>query len=129
MTWGKIADVLQQRGELEKALRIRRDVQLPAFEQIGDTRSTAVSWGQIADVLQQRGEVEEALRIRREVELPEYERIGDTRSATVTWGKIADVLQQRGELVSCAGDPSAEAGEGVEDLIGGLGPGERGGVL
>ncbi|MGW3747352.1 MFS transporter, partial [Streptomyces sp. NPDC005146] len=31
-------------------------------------------------------------------------------------------------LVSCARDPSAEAGEGVEDLFGGLGPDERLGV-
>jgi len=29
------------------------------------------------------------------------------------------------ELVSCAGDPSAEAGEGIEDLFGRLGPDER----
>lgn len=31
--------------------------------------------------------------------------------------------------MSCAGDPSAEAGEGVEDFLGGLGPDERRGVL
>ncbi|MFE4514033.1 CHAT domain-containing protein [Kitasatospora sp. NPDC056783] len=98
VTWGKIADVLQQRGEVEEALRIRREVQLPAYERIGDTREAAVTWGKIADVLQKRGEVEEALRIRREVELPAFERIGDTRSVAVTWGKIADVLQQRGEV-------------------------------
>lgn len=29
------------------------------------------------------------------------------------------------DLVSCARDSSAEAGEGVEDLLSGLGPGER----
>ncbi|MGK3104068.1 FAD-dependent monooxygenase, partial [Streptomyces mordarskii] len=32
------------------------------------------------------------------------------------------------QLVSCAGDPSAELGEGFEDLLGGLGPDERLGV-
>jgi hypothetical protein len=31
--------------------------------------------------------------------------------------------------VSCAGDPSAEAGEGVEDFLGCLGPDERLGVF
>ncbi|WP_246575162.1 CHAT domain-containing protein [Streptomyces umbrinus] len=98
VTWGRIADILQQRGEVEEALRIRREVELPAFERMGDTRAAAVTWGRIADILQQRGEVEEALRIRREVTLPVYERIGDTREAAVTWGKIADIFEQRGEV-------------------------------
>ncbi|MGW6097625.1 FAD-dependent oxidoreductase, partial [Streptomyces sp. NPDC055157] len=39
------------------------------------------------------------------------------------WLKVDDTF-----LVSCARDPSAEAGEGVEDLFGGLGPDERLGV-
>nr|WP_244883503.1 CHAT domain-containing protein [Streptomyces zhihengii] len=97
ITWGKIADILQQRGETDEALRIRREVTLPVYERVGDTRSAAMTWGHIADILQQRGETDEALRIRQEVELPVYERIGDTHSAAVTWGQIADILQQRGE--------------------------------
>ncbi|WP_432033190.1 tetratricopeptide repeat protein [Streptomyces antibioticus] len=97
ITWGKIADILQQRGETDEALRIRQEVELPAFERIGDTRSTAVTWGKIADILQQRGETDEALRIHREVTLPAFERIGDTHQVAVTWGQIADILQQRGE--------------------------------
>ncbi|WP_302828563.1 CHAT domain-containing protein [Streptomyces sp. BV286] len=98
ITWSQIADILQRRGEVEEALRIRREVELPEFERMGDTREVAVTWGKIADVLQRRGEVEEALRIRREVELPVYERIGDTREVAVTWGQIADILQRRGEV-------------------------------
>ncbi|MFC8348637.1 CHAT domain-containing protein [Streptomyces sp. NPDC057280] len=98
VVWGKIADIFERRGEVNEALRIHREVELPVYERIGDTRSAAVTWGQIADVLEQRGEVDEALRIRREVTLPVYERIGDTRSAAVTWGQIADILQQRGEI-------------------------------
>ncbi|WUH93797.1 CHAT domain-containing protein [Streptomyces sp. NBC_00433] len=97
VTWGKIADILEQRGEVDEALRIRREVELPVYERIGDTRSVAVTWGRIADILERRGEPGEALRIRREVTLPVYERIGDTRSVAVTWGKIADILQRRGE--------------------------------
>ncbi|MEU5686147.1 hypothetical protein DEJ48_08790 [Streptomyces venezuelae] len=96
--WGQTADILQQRGEADEALRLRREVELPVYERIGDTRSVAVTWGQIAEILYQRGEVEEALRIRREVILPAFERIGDTRSAAVAWGQISDVLQQRGEV-------------------------------
>ncbi|MEV6499322.1 CHAT domain-containing protein [Streptomyces prunicolor] len=98
VTWGKIADIFERRGEVDEALRIRREVTLPVYERIGDTRSAAITWGKIADIFEQRGEIDEALRIHREIELPVYERIGDTRSAAITWGKIADILQQRGEV-------------------------------
>ena len=95
---GQIADILQSRGEVDEALRIRREEQLPVYERIGDARSRAVTMGKIADILQSRGEVDEALRIRREEQLPVYERIGDARSRAVTMGKIADILQSRGEV-------------------------------
>ncbi|MFD7411636.1 CHAT domain-containing protein, partial [Kitasatospora purpeofusca] len=58
VVWGKIADVLHLRGEVDEALRIHREVELPAFERIGETRSAAVTWGQIADILHQCGEVD-----------------------------------------------------------------------
>jgi tetratricopeptide (TPR) repeat protein len=95
---GKIADVLYRRGELDEALRIRREEQLPVYERLGDVRELAVTQGKIADVLSSRGELDEALRIRREEELPVYERLGDVRSVAVTQGQIADVLSSRGEL-------------------------------
>ncbi len=95
---GKVADILQARGELDEALRIRREEQLPVFERLGDVRSRAVTMGKVADILQARGELDEALRIRREEELPVYERLGDVRSRAVTMGKVADILQARGEL-------------------------------
>jgi tetratricopeptide (TPR) repeat protein len=96
--WSLIADVLEARGELDEALRIRREEQLPVYERLGDVRGKAVTLGQIADVLQARGELDEALRIRREEQLPVYERLSDVRSKAVTLGQIADVLQDRGEL-------------------------------
>ena len=95
---GELADILQARGELDEALRIRREEELPVYERLGDVRSRAVTMGQIADILQARGELDEALRIRREEELPVYERLGDVRSRAVAMGKIADILQERGEL-------------------------------
>ncbi|MPY34371.1 CHAT domain-containing protein [Streptomyces adustus] len=98
ITWGQIADIYEQRGEVDEALRIHREVELPVYERIGDTHSAAVTWSQIADTFEQRGEVDEALRIRREVTLPAFERIGDAREVAVTWGKIADIFQQRGEV-------------------------------
>lgn len=95
---GLIADVLFRRGELEEALRIRREEELPVYERLGDVRSRAVTMGKIADVLEARGELEEALRIRREEQLPVYERLGDVRARAVAMGRIAGVLFRRGEL-------------------------------
>ena len=77
VTMGKIADILQQRGDTEEALRIRREEQLPVYERLGDVHSRAVTMGQIADILQQRGDTEEALRIFSEEVLPAAERIRD----------------------------------------------------
>ena len=95
---GLRADILQARGELDEALRIRREDALPVYERLGDVREKAVTMGKIADILEARGELDEALRIRREDELPVYERLGDVRSKALTMGKIADILQARGEL-------------------------------
>jgi tetratricopeptide (TPR) repeat protein len=95
---GKIADVLGARGELDEALRIRRDEELPVYDRLGDVQSRAITLGQIADVLFVRGELDEALRIRREEQLPVFDRFGEVRERAITLGKIADVLFARGEL-------------------------------
>jgi tetratricopeptide (TPR) repeat protein len=95
---GVCAYILQARGELDEALRIRREEELPVYERLGEVRSRAVPIGHVADILQARGELDEALRIRREEELPVYERLGDVRSRAVTMGNVADILQARGEL-------------------------------
>lgn len=95
---GRIADLLEARGELDQALRIRTEDQLPVYERLGDVRSLAITRGRIADILQTRGELDEALRVRTEDELPVYERLGDVRLAAITKGRIADILQVRGEL-------------------------------
>ncbi|MCB9567159.1 MAG: tetratricopeptide repeat protein [Myxococcales bacterium] len=95
---GKIADILQARGQLDDALRIRQEEELPVYERLGDVRSRAVTMGKIADILTARGQLDDALRIRQEEELPVYERLGDVRSQAVTMGKIADILQARGQL-------------------------------
>jgi tetratricopeptide (TPR) repeat protein len=95
---GLRADVFDARGDLDEALRIRREEELPAQERLRDARAIAMTKGKIADALQHRGELEEALRIRREEQLPAYERFGDERSIAMTRGKIAGILHRRGEL-------------------------------
>ena len=95
---GSIADILETRGELDEALRIRTEEELPVYRRLGDVRSVAVTQGKIADIMQTRGELDETLRIRTEEELPVYQRLGDVRSVAVTQGQIADILETRGEL-------------------------------
>jgi len=90
------ADRLYQRGELEEALRIRTQEELPVYERLGDVRSKAVTQGQIADILQARGELDEALRILTEEVLGAFERLGDVRSTLVCRAKIALNLLIRG---------------------------------
>ncbi len=89
---GQIADILQARGNLDEALRIRTEDQLPVYESLGEVRSIAITKGKIADILQARGNLDEALRIRQQEELPVYESLGEVRSIAITKGKIADIL-------------------------------------
>jgi len=96
MLRGGIADVLQQRGELDEALRLRREEQLPVYTRLGDVRELAVTQGKIADVLFARGELDEALRILREEAAPAFTRLGDVRELAVVLFKIAQIELQRG---------------------------------
>jgi hypothetical protein len=48
---GKIADILQARGQLDEALRIYRDEVLPVYERLGDRRSLLVGQTNLAITL------------------------------------------------------------------------------
>jgi tetratricopeptide (TPR) repeat protein len=95
---GHIADILRNKGEVDEALRIYTEEELPVYERIKDSRSRAITLGKIAGILWRRGKIEEALRIYTKEELPVYERLGDVRSRAITMGNIADILQQKGEI-------------------------------
>ena len=97
-TMGRIADILYARGELDEALRIRREEELPVYERLGAVRERAVTMSKIADILEASGQLDEALRIRQEEEVPVYEQLGEVHSRAVTMGKIAGILYARGEL-------------------------------
>jgi tetratricopeptide (TPR) repeat protein len=98
LTLGQIADILEMRGELDEALRIRKDEELPVYERLGDVHSYAVTMSQIAHILYEHGELDEALRIQKEEVLPVYERLGVARERAITMGQIADIRYMRGEL-------------------------------
>ena len=95
---GNIADILEIRGELDEALGIRQEEELPVYERLGDVRSRAITIGQIADILARRGDTDEALRLRQEEQLPVLERLGDVRAYAVAIGKIAAIFHRRGDL-------------------------------
>jgi hypothetical protein len=77
---GKVADILEARGELDEALRIRRE-QLPVFERLGDVRELLVGRANLALNLLVRGRHEDipesaallaiALRDARRRQIPE----------------------------------------------------------
>ena len=68
------------RGDLDEALRIRTEEEMPVYERLGDARAAAITKSRIAGILEARGELDEALRIRTEEEMPVYERLGDQQS-------------------------------------------------
>jgi len=98
MAHGQIADVLQTRGDLNKALKIHKEEELPIYEKLGDVYAHTVSLGRIADIYQVNGDLNEAFRIRMQEQLPVYEKLGEVRARAVTMGKIADILESKGSL-------------------------------
>ncbi len=96
--WDEVAELERVHGELDEALRIHEQEELPGYQRLGNARDIALTHGRIADVLQYRGQLDEALRIREREELPVYQRLGDIHSIAATQGQIADILQSRGQL-------------------------------
>lgn len=82
----EMADVYYGRGDLDEALRIRREEQLPVFERLGDVRSRAVTWGKIADVYYDRGDLDAAVELQ-ERRLETNRGLGDIDGvAAALWG-------------------------------------------
>ena len=86
VTMGKIADVLHARGDLDEALRIRREEQLPVYERLGG-RDLIIGRGKLAITLlirnntadreEARGLLCLALADARRMRLPEAAQIED----------------------------------------------------
>jgi hypothetical protein len=81
---GKIADVLEARGDLDKALRIRREEKLPVYQRLGG-RDLVIGRGNLALTLlihnatgdreETRGLLCLALADARQMQLPEAQQI------------------------------------------------------
>ena len=94
---GKIADILQARGNLDEALRIRQEDQLPVYEQLGEVREIAITKGKIADILYLLGNLDKAFALREKSVLPALEQLGDKRSLLVDQANLAFQYLQSGK--------------------------------
>jgi predicted component of type VI protein secretion system len=82
---GQIADILQARGKLDQALKIRQTEELPVYEQLGDVRSLLVGRTNLAILLHEMDAQANAARIEellnqaltaaQQLDLPEAEQI------------------------------------------------------
>ncbi len=90
-----------ERGELDEALPIRTEQQLPVYEPLGDVRSVAVTWGQIGDIYFQRGELDEALDFA-ERRLEVHREMGDIDSIAHAQWQLAQIALQRGDYETAA---------------------------
>jgi len=83
---GSIADINYRRGNYDEALRIQQEIELPTYEQLGDTRSAAMTWGNIADINYERGDHDEAAELQAK-RLQVNKQLGDLDGiATAEWG-------------------------------------------
>lgn len=60
MLLDELAGLLFRLGELDEALRIRRDEELPVYEKLGDVRERAVAQAKLGQCLLQKGETAQA---------------------------------------------------------------------
>jgi hypothetical protein len=91
-TMGAFADILQARGQLDDALNIRENHELPVYEKLGDVRSKAVTERKIADILIARGQLDDGARILQERCIPPLKQIGAIVDVAVFEGILADTL-------------------------------------
>jgi len=95
--WDPIARVQALRGQLDEALRIRRDEELPVYQRLGEAHSVAVTKAHIASILERRGQLNEALGILREEVVPVFEQVGDLRWRAEAMREVAEILSVRGQ--------------------------------
>ena len=63
MMLDELATLLYRMGELDEALRIRRDEELPVYEKLGDVRERAVTQTKLGMGLALKGDVASARRL------------------------------------------------------------------
>ncbi len=91
VTLGQIADVLQARGEVDEALRIRREEELPVYERLQSARDLLVCRANIGITYLKRnlaGDREKALEFLNSA-LQDAQRLNLPEA-----GQIAEIIRQ-----------------------------------
>jgi tetratricopeptide (TPR) repeat protein len=94
---GDLADIHMQRGQLDAALVIRTEKQLPVFDQLGDVRSAAATHGKIALIYQAQGNAEAAVREMGQAYSTLAE-LKDANALTIGGEIYAQMLLQTGDV-------------------------------
>jgi len=97
VTRGALADILQARGCLDDALRIRVEAELPVYRYLAEPRAEALTQVKIATIRAAQGHVEQAIALLRD-QVRVYQQLGDIREAANCLGKIGYILQERERL-------------------------------
>ena len=92
-----IADVLEARGQLAQAQRLREE-QVPVLKAARDIRAVALAQLKIADGLRIRGRFAEAMPILVNEVVPAYERLQDDLSRAAALDGVADMHFVAGRL-------------------------------
>ena len=92
-----IADVLEARGQLAEAQRLREE-QVPVLKAAPDIRGVALAQLKIADGLRIRGRFAEAMSILVNEVVPAYERVQDNLSRAAALDGVADMHFVAGRL-------------------------------
>ncbi len=97
---GQIADVYFKRKELEEALTVRLNDELPVYERLGDARSIAACKGKIAAIYCYQGKKGDALSILKNEVLPIFNELSDLSSVAVCLDQIANIYEELGQLTA-----------------------------
>jgi tetratricopeptide (TPR) repeat protein len=101
---GRIADLLEDRGDYDGALRIHRDEELPVYQKLGKVFASAVTIRKIADLDKLRGRLPTALAgYHRALELLQSPGSLHEHEIATCLGGIAQVMQACGEFDAALG--------------------------
>ena len=95
ITQGKIADILVSRGELDEALRIRTEEQLPVLTRLGDVRSIAAAQWKTAQIELARENIKDAAPRIAEA-FAAFDRLGEVEGIAVVGALFGQIVLAMG---------------------------------
>lgn len=95
LTWERIAQTFEIRGEWAKALEIYGKRQLPIYEGLGDGRGRARTYGHLARIHRLLGQLDESIGLRRSEEIPLYDLAEAVREGVIARFHLAEEYLER----------------------------------